>query len=31
MNEFPGRVRLIVLEPGSEADGITVELNTKPG
>jgi len=25
-----GRVRLIVLEPGSEADGITVELNTKP-
>jgi len=26
-----GRVRLIVLEPGSEADGITVELNTKPG
>jgi len=25
-----GRVRLMVLEPGSEADGITVELNTKP-
>jgi len=26
----PGRVRLIVLEPGSEADGLTVELNNKP-
>ncbi|MDP3286527.1 MAG: PaaI family thioesterase [Desulfobacterales bacterium] len=25
-----GRVRLLVLEPGSEADGITVELNAKP-
>jgi len=25
-----GRVRLIVLEPGSEADGLTVELNNKP-
>ncbi len=25
-----GRVRLIILEPGSEADGITVELNAKP-
>jgi len=26
-----GRVRLIVLEPGSEADGITVELNRNSG
>jgi len=26
-----GRVRLIVLEPGSEADGITVELNRNNG
>lgn len=25
-----GRVRMIVLEPDSDADGITVELNTKP-
>jgi len=24
-----GRVRLIVLEPGSEADGITIEMSTK--
>ena len=28
--DFAFRVRLLVLEPGSEADGITVELNTKP-
>jgi uncharacterized protein (TIGR00369 family) len=25
-----GRVRLMILEPGSAADGITVELNNKP-